>query len=75
MLAKHAPGMRDVIPFGEAPFDAIGSFGVIVAVLLSVLSLARAFLEREECHVNADRRWSRTRRRSTCVPPMRSSPP
>ena len=42
MFAKHAPGLRDVIPFGEDPYDAVGSFGAIVAVLVALLSLVRA---------------------------------
>jgi hypothetical protein len=43
MFAKHDPAFRDIIPFGEDPYDAVGSFGVIVAMLIALLSLARAF--------------------------------
>lgn len=43
MFAKHAPALRHVIPFGEDPYDAVGSYGVIVGGLISVLSLFRAF--------------------------------
>ena len=43
MTAKHDPSLRDIVPFGEDPYDAVGSFAVIVAVLVAVLSLARAF--------------------------------
>ncbi len=43
MFAKHNPALRTVIPFGDDPYDAVGSFGVIVGVLISLLSLVRAF--------------------------------
>ncbi|AXC10601.1 hypothetical protein ACPOL_1253 [Acidisarcina polymorpha] len=43
MFAKHDPALLDVIPFGEDPYDAIGSFGVIVGILVALLSLFRAF--------------------------------
>lgn len=43
MFVKHDPALRDVIPFGEDPYDAVGSFGVILAMLIALLSLARAF--------------------------------
>jgi hypothetical protein len=43
MLAKHDPSLRDIIPFGTDPYDAVGSFGVIAGVLIALLSLLRAF--------------------------------
>ena len=43
MFAKHDPALRDVIPFGDDPYDAVGSFGVIVGKLIALLSLVRAF--------------------------------
>lgn len=43
MLAKHDPALRDIIPFGNDPYDAVGSFGVIVGMLIALLSLVRAF--------------------------------
>ncbi len=43
MFAKHDPALRGVIPFGEDPYDAVGSYGVIVAMLVAGLSLVRAF--------------------------------
>jgi hypothetical protein len=42
MFAKHDPSLRDIIPFGDDPYDAVGSFGVIVALLVALLSLVRA---------------------------------
>ena len=42
-FAKHDLSLSRVIPFGEDPFDSIGSFACIAAVLLSFLSLYRAF--------------------------------
>jgi hypothetical protein len=43
MFAKHDPALRNVIPFGDDPYDAVGSFGVIVGVLIALLSFLRAF--------------------------------
>src|SRR5215469_12370863 len=43
MFAKHDPALRDIIPFGNDPYDAVGSFGVIVGLLLALVSLVRAF--------------------------------
>jgi hypothetical protein len=43
MLAKHEPRLRSVIPFGDDPYDAVGSFACIVGMLVAVLSLVRAF--------------------------------
>lgn len=55
MLAKHDPALRDVIPFGEDPYDAVGSFGVIVAILIALLSLVRAFRPLREAPSAAQR--------------------
>ncbi|HEX7192355.1 MAG TPA: hypothetical protein VF381_12380 [Thermoanaerobaculia bacterium] len=43
MFAKHDPALRPVIPFGEDPYDAVGSFGVIVGMLVALIALGRAF--------------------------------
>ena len=43
MFAKHDQALRDVIPFGDDPYDAVGSFGVVIGFLLALLSLVRAF--------------------------------
>lgn len=43
MFAKHDPRLRNIIPFGDDPYDAIGSFGTIVGMLIALLSLVRAF--------------------------------
>ena len=43
MFMKHATGLSDIIPFGDDPYDAVGSYGVIVAPILAVVSLVRAF--------------------------------
>ena len=43
MFMKHDPALRDVIPFGVDPYDAVGSFGVIIGMLIALLSLVRAF--------------------------------
>ena len=43
MFAKHDPTLRPLIPFGDDPYDAVGSFGIIVGMLVALLALARAF--------------------------------
>ena len=43
MFTKHDPALRNVIPFGVDPYDAVGSFGVLVGSLVSILALVRAF--------------------------------
>src|ERR1700730_2495606 len=32
-----SPGLRSVIPFGEDPYDAVGSFGTIVGMLVALV--------------------------------------
>lgn len=44
MHMKHAQPLRSIIPFGDDPYDAIGSFAAISAVLLGVLGVARAVM-------------------------------
>jgi hypothetical protein len=46
MFAKHDPALRDVIPFGDDPYDAVGSFGVMVGGMIALLSLVRSFRTR-----------------------------
>ncbi len=43
MFTKHHPPLAAIIPFGEDPYDAVGSFCVIASVLLALLSVARVF--------------------------------
>src|SRR5438876_1175907 len=43
MFLKHDPALRDVIPFGVDPYDAVGSFALIIGTLIALLSLVRAF--------------------------------
>jgi hypothetical protein len=43
---KHDPRLRNVIPFGEDPYDAVSSFAAIAVVLLAVVSLARSYFPR-----------------------------
>ena len=38
-----SPELRSVIPFGEDPYDAVGSFGTTVGMLVALVSLGRAF--------------------------------
>jgi hypothetical protein len=42
MFTKHDPSLAAIIAFGEDPYDAIGSFCVILSIPLTVLSLLRA---------------------------------
>ena len=43
MFAKHDPLLAPIIPFGDDPYDAVGSFCMIVSPLLAALSLFRAY--------------------------------
>jgi hypothetical protein len=43
MFAKHDAAFRGIIPFGEDPYDAVGSFGIVVGAFIAIVSLVRAF--------------------------------
>src|SRR5579875_1199159 len=43
MFAKHNSYLRDLVPFGEDPYDAVGSFACVVGALLSIVALVRAY--------------------------------
>lgn len=43
MFAKHNAYLRYVIPFGDDPYDAVGSFACVVGALLAFVSLVRAY--------------------------------
>lgn len=43
MFPKHDAALSKIIPFGDDPYDAVGSFAMIVATMLALLSLIRAF--------------------------------
>jgi hypothetical protein len=43
-LLKHDPAFRDIVPFAEDPYDAIGSLAFIAANLLAASCLARVLL-------------------------------
>lgn len=43
MFAKHDPALSKVIPFGEDPYDAVGSLGVVVGIIIAGIALVRAF--------------------------------
>jgi hypothetical protein len=55
MFAKHDPALRNAIPFGDDPYDAVGSFGVIVGMLVALLSFFRAFRPYREVPTMAQR--------------------
>lgn len=40
-FTKHDPVLAAILPFSNDPYDAVGSFGVIIAGLLSMLSVLR----------------------------------
>jgi hypothetical protein len=42
-ISKHNPALSHVNAFAEDPYDAVGSFGVQLAVFTALLSLVRAF--------------------------------
>ena len=50
-FTKHNPILAVIIPFGNDPYDAVGSIGVIIAGLLAVLAFIRTF-----CKVLVERR-------------------
>jgi|SRR5579859_408381 len=43
MFAKHDAALSKIIPFGEDPYDAVGSFAIIIGILAALLSVFRAF--------------------------------
>lgn len=43
LFAKHDRALRGIIPFGEDPYDAVGSFGSVMGILVALVSLVRAF--------------------------------
>lgn len=42
-LTKHNPALSQVNAFAEDPYDAVGSFGVLLALFTALLSSVRAF--------------------------------
>jgi hypothetical protein len=47
-VATKRPPFRDFNPFGDDPYDAVGSFGVQIALVAGVLSFARALVLRAD---------------------------
>ena len=43
MTAKHDPLLSKIIPFAFDPYDAIGSFGVIISAVLSIVAIIWTF--------------------------------
>jgi hypothetical protein len=43
MFCKHDAALSKIIPFGDDPYDAVGSFAIIIGILAALLSLFRAF--------------------------------
>jgi hypothetical protein len=43
MFPKHDAVLSMIIPFGDDPYDAVGSFAMIVGMMVAFLSLGRAF--------------------------------
>src|SRR5512143_3202897 len=39
---KHLPALADILPFGEDPYDAVGSFGIQLAFFAALLAMLRA---------------------------------
>ena len=66
MFAKHDAALRGVIPFGDDPYDAIGSFGIFVALLVAVVAVVRAF-RRYSMPVSATQRLFVIRAQTTVV--------
>jgi hypothetical protein len=51
--AKHRVGLARIAPFGEDPYDAVGSFGVQLAVAVAVISLLRSARHRDRAGIPA----------------------
>src|SRR5579883_2764673 len=43
MFMKHDAELSQIIPFGEDPYDAVGSYADVIGMLITLLSLFRAF--------------------------------
>jgi uncharacterized membrane protein YidH (DUF202 family) len=44
MLSKHEASLAAIIPFGDDPYDAVGSIAMIMSFPLAILSVFRAFM-------------------------------
>ena len=44
MTTKHDPVLSRIMPFGNDPYDSIGSFGVIISGFLSIFAIVRTIL-------------------------------
>ena len=44
MFAKHNAYLASMIPFGDDPYDSVGSFACVVGALLAFVALVRAYL-------------------------------
>ena len=44
MTTKHDPVLSRIMPFGNDPYDLIGSFGVIISGFLSIFAIVRTVL-------------------------------
>lgn len=51
--AKHRVGLARIAPFGEDPYDAVGSFGIQLAVAAAVISLLRGARHRDRAGIPA----------------------
>ena len=60
---KHQPVLASVNPFGEDPYDAIGSISVQLVGFLALLSLLRAFRPATTGAISAETRWLNARTR------------
>lgn len=66
MFAKHDVALRGVIPFGNDPYDAVGSFGIFVALIVAVIAILRTF-RRYPTPVSAMQRLFAIRAQTTVV--------
>ncbi|HVU68198.1 MAG TPA: hypothetical protein VHD63_13750 [Ktedonobacteraceae bacterium] len=51
-FTKHDPVLAAILPFANDPYDAVGSFGVILAVLVSLLAVLRALRRKRTTQQN-----------------------
>lgn len=66
MFTKHDAALSKIIPFGDDPYDAVGSFAIIIGILAALLSLVRAFRPHQPHGASIEKR-AYLARAQTCV--------
>jgi hypothetical protein len=56
-FCKHTPALGSTNPFGEDPYDAVGSFGIFLTFVSAVLTLLRAFHPSQQKEATGGQVW------------------